>query len=113
MELASQTTNNIMEMTAVMAALEYAKMATFQANGTRIYSDSQYVVKGCNEWRHSWKRKGWNKAGGLKNKELWKEIADAHDDFPCEIMAIRIKMWDRHIEVPCSNGSPPDPRSAS
>lgn len=85
-----QTTNNIMEMTAVLAALEYAKAGNLPVSDTTIYSDSQYCVKGCNEWRHNWKRKGWEKGKpSLANVGLWKAVADAHDAFPCRIVWVR------------------------
>lgn len=84
------TTNNIMEMTAVLAALEYANMAAFNPDAVTVYSDSQYCVKGCNEWRHGWKRKGWTRGkSALANADLWKAIADAHDAFPCKIIWVR------------------------
>lgn len=84
------TTNNIMEMTAVLAALEYAALAGLKALDTVIYSDSQYCVKGCNEWRHGWKRKGWTRGKeALANADLWKAIDAAHDAFPCKIVWVR------------------------
>lgn len=85
-----QSTNNIMEMTAVLAALEYAKLSGLIPHETTIYSDSQYCVKGCNEWRHSWERKGWEKGKPkLANAGLWKAIAAAHNAFPCKIIWVR------------------------
>lgn len=83
------TTNNVMEMTAVLAALELAAINTKPENVT-IYSDSQYVVKGCNEWRHSWAKKGWTRGKpSLANADLWQAIAAAHDAFPCRIVWVR------------------------
>lgn len=84
------TTNNVMEMTGVLAALEYAKMCRLKADETIIYSDSQYVVKGCNEWRHGWKRKGWTRGKSeLANAGLWQAIDAAHEAFPCKIVWVR------------------------
>lgn len=84
------TTNNIMEMTAVLAALEYAALSGLKASDTVIYSDSQYVVKGCNEWRHGWKRKGWTRGKDpLANAGLWRAIDEAHEAFPCKIVWVR------------------------
>lgn len=85
------TTNNIMEMTGILAALEYAKASGLPVADTIIYSDSQYCVKGCTEWRHGWQRKGWTRGGNseLANAGLWKAIAAAHDAFPCKIMWVR------------------------
>lgn len=85
-----ETTNNIMEMTGVLAALEYAVLASFNPHAVTVYSDSQYVVRGLNEWRHGWKRKGWEKGkASLKNADIWKTLSEAHDDFPCKIVWVR------------------------
>jgi ribonuclease HI len=66
------TTNNRMELTAVIRALEALK----QPSRVRLYTDSQYVQKGIQEWIHSWKRNGWKTADKkpVKNKELWVEL---------------------------------------
>jgi len=66
------TTNNKMELTAVIRALEALK----QPSRVRLYTDSQYVQKGIQEWIHSWKRNGWKTADkkDVKNKELWVEL---------------------------------------
>lgn len=85
-----EATNNIMEMTGLLSALEYAAWSEMRVSETTIYSDSQYCVKGCNEWRHSWARKGWERGKpGLANAGLWKAIAAAHDAFPCKITWVR------------------------
>lgn len=74
------TTNNIMEMTAVAEAIAYAKFE-FPMHSIKIYSDSQYVVNGFNSWMHGWKRKGWTKKGGpIKNLDLWKVLHENHED---------------------------------
>lgn len=84
------STNNIMEMTAVLAAIEFSRANGYEASAVRIHSDSQYVVNGCNVWRHGWERKGWEKGkASLKNVGLWKAIAAAHDAFPCKIVWVR------------------------
>lgn len=85
-----QTTNNQMELTAVLSALEYGKLSGMPVAETTIYSDSQYCVRGCNEWRHSWKRKGWTRGKDpLANAGLWKAIDEAHNAFPCKIVWVR------------------------
>src|SRR5262245_60660799 len=55
---AASTTNQRMELTGALMALRWL---TANSDGVpaRLISDSQYTVKGCNEWRHNWKRKGW------------------------------------------------------
>ena len=66
------TTNNRMELTAVIRALEALK----QPSRVLLYTDSQYVQKGIQQWIHSWKRNGWKTADkkDVKNKELWVEL---------------------------------------
>jgi ribonuclease HI len=66
------TTNNKMELTAVIRALEALK----GPSRVRVYTDSQYVQKGIKEWIHGWKRNGWKTAARepVKNKELWIEL---------------------------------------
>lgn len=84
------TTNNIMELTGILSALEYAKQSGLPVADTIIYSDSQYCVRGCTEWRFNWQRKGWTRGKeALANAGLWKAVAAAHDAFPCKIMGVR------------------------
>jgi ribonuclease HI len=66
------TTNNRMEMMAVIEALRSLKRPT----PVRIHTDSQYVQKGMTEWIHSWKRRGWKTAGKdpVKNEDLWRTL---------------------------------------
>ena len=67
-----QTTNNRMELTAVIRALE-----TLQRPSTvEVYTDSQYVQKGISEWLPDWKRRGWRTADKkpVKNIDLWQRL---------------------------------------
>ena len=66
------TTNNRMEMTAVIEALRALKRPA----AARVHTDSQYVQKGMSEWIHGWKRRGWKTAGKepVKNEDLWREL---------------------------------------
>lgn len=77
------TTNNVMEMTG---ALEAVRWISENPDGrtASLHSDSQYVVKGCNEWRHSWKRKGWmrKRNSPVLNLELWKQLDTVLNEFP-------------------------------
>ena len=63
------TTNNIMELTAVIEALK----SLTRACNIIITTDSNYVKDGITEWIHQWKKKGWKTAGKkpVKNKRLW------------------------------------------
>ena len=67
------TTNNIMEITAVLEALKLLKVEC----EVKIYSDSAYVVNAFNQgWIENWKKNNWKTAGKdpVKNKELWEEL---------------------------------------
>lgn len=69
----SNTTNNIMEMTAVIEGL---KMLKHECE-VEIYSDSAYVVNAFNQgWIYNWQKNNWKTAGKdpVKNKELWEEL---------------------------------------
>lgn len=68
-----ETTNNRMEMTAVINALKALKRPC----NITIYTDSKYVLEGVNEWLPNWKRNGWktsNKKSDVKNVDLWQEL---------------------------------------
>jgi ribonuclease HI len=67
-----QTTNNRMELIAVIRALATLKRPV----RARVHTDSQYVQKGISEWIHGWKRRGWMTAGRqpVKNVDLWQEL---------------------------------------
>ncbi|MCC6659929.1 MAG: ribonuclease HI [Phycisphaerales bacterium] len=66
------TTNNRMELMAVIEGLS----ALSKPSGVDLYSDSQYVLNGLNEWMESWKRRGWKTAGRqpVKNRDLWERL---------------------------------------
>ena len=67
------TTNNIMEITAVLEALKMLK----EECQVEVYSDSAYVVNAFNQgWIYNWKKNNWKTASKepVKNKELWEEL---------------------------------------
>jgi ribonuclease HI len=66
------TTNNRMELLAVIRALE----ALTKPCEVRLHTDSTYVQKGISEWIHSWKKRDWRTADKkpVKNDDLWKEL---------------------------------------
>lgn len=68
-----ETTNNRMEMTAILEALRELPDG---AHAT-VYSDSQYCVKGLTSWRHGWKKKNWMKQGKpMPNRDLWIDLEE-------------------------------------
>ena len=67
------TTNNKMELTAAIKALEAVKASEISID---LYTDSKYVIQGINDWIDGWKSKGWKTSGKkpVKNVELWKQL---------------------------------------
>ena len=68
-----ETTNNIMEITAVIEALKCLKVES----DVQVYSDSAYTVNAFKQgWIYNWMRNNWKTSGGepVKNKELWQEL---------------------------------------
>ncbi|NOS74594.1 MAG: ribonuclease HI [Methyloglobulus sp.] len=67
-----ETTNNRMELLAVINALE----ALTKPCSVQINSDSKYVLQGITEWMDNWKKRGWKTAGKspVKNEDLWRRL---------------------------------------
>jgi ribonuclease HI len=77
---AAHTTNNRMELTAVIQALGALKRHC----RVQLHTDSKYVQQGITEWIHNWKKRGWRTADKkpVKNDDLWRaldEAAQHHD----------------------------------
>jgi ribonuclease HI len=68
------TTNNRMELTAVIRALETLKKPA----AARLYTDSEYVRRGITEWLSAWKARGWRTADRkpVKNQDLWQRLEE-------------------------------------
>ena len=76
----AKTTNNRMELTAVIEALASLKRRC----RVRLHTDSQYVHSGISTWIHDWKKRGWRTADRkpVKNVDLWQkldEVVQKHD----------------------------------
>jgi ribonuclease HI len=71
----SDTTNNRMEMTAVIRGLE----ALIEPCEVAIYTDSRYVMDGMTKWIDGWQKRGWISASKqpVRNKDLWHELIEA------------------------------------
>ena len=69
------TTNNRMEMTAAIRALN----ALIEPCAVDLYTDSKYVIDGITKWVHGWKRKGWinSSRAPVRNADLWHELIAA------------------------------------
>jgi ribonuclease HI len=68
-----ETTNNRMELKAVIESLNHA---TSMNDDVQIYTDSSYVQKGIQEWILNWKKNGWRSSNKkpVKNQDLWQEL---------------------------------------
>ncbi len=80
---ARSTTNNRMELTAVLEALKILPAGS----SATVFSDSQYVVKGMSQWVVGWQRKNWRKSDGkpVLNDDIWKQLV--------EVAGIRDVAW--------------------
>ena len=90
------TTNNVMEMTAILKALQECVQRGISE--VCIITDSNYVKQGITSWIHNWKRNGWKTSSGgdVKNRELWIQI----DELRMKIKMIEWKWVKAH------NGNP-------
>lgn len=87
-----KSTNNAMELTALVRALEWLKDNPVHGH-VEIVSDSKYLVDGTNAWRLKWRRNGWvtagKKSGPVKNCQLWQAIDALVDE-----LDVTVK-WER------------------
>lgn len=69
------TTNNEMELTAILSALSYIMDNTMDIH---IYTDSQYAINGIEKWMYGWSKNGWQnqQKEDIKNKQVWQSIYD-------------------------------------
>lgn len=84
------TTNNIMEITAVLEALKQLKYPC--KSEVEIYSDSAYVVNAFNNgWIYNWKKNNWKTASKepVKNKELWEELYTLVKKFKASFIKVK------------------------
>jgi len=75
------TTNNRMELTAVINALENVRKTMGDGMAIEVYTDSQYVQKGISQWMKGWVAKGWKTSAGkpVKNRDLWLQLKALND----------------------------------
>lgn len=73
---ADSTTNNRMELRAVIEGLDHIVKNNRDDRGITVFSDSQYVINGASIWLPQWKRRSWKTGRGnpIKNKDLWTDI---------------------------------------
>ncbi|MDR0561729.1 MAG: ribonuclease HI [Spirochaetaceae bacterium] len=79
----ANTTNNRMELSAVIAALEALTELDTGHGTVTVYTDSQYVQKGIQTWIHTWKKNGWKTSDKkpVKNRDLWLRLDELSSTF--------------------------------
>lgn len=72
------TTNNRMEMSAALAALQHVRD---RGDAVVVHTDSSYLIQGITQWIHGWRRKGWKtqQGGDVLNRDLWEALAAMAD----------------------------------
>ncbi len=91
----ADTTNNRMELTAVISALSALK----EPCNITLYTDSRYVMDGIEKWIQNWKQNGWktaNKKSAVKNVELWQKLDELQEQH--QIRWVWVKGHDGHPE---------------
>jgi ribonuclease HI len=90
------TTNNRMEMVAAIKGFEWLEKQRYGGERVMLTSDSQYVIRGLNQWAASWKLKGWRRRNEdgkwikIKNADLWPVLYHlAHETFRTEFSWVR------------------------
>lgn len=93
-----QTTNNRMELMAVIEALEYINKH-YKGKKVSICADSAYVLGGVTTWIHNWEKNGWRTANKKEvlNQDLWKELIAFVREFKGDLSWQKVKGHDGHI----------------
>lgn len=99
-------TNNIMELTAVIKALEFVDK-DYKEHRVYVYTDSQYVQMGITEWLTNWKKRNWRTANGkaVSNKELWQQLDKLCSKITTHFQWIRGhngNKWNSHVDAMCT-----------
>ena len=97
---AADSTNNIMELEALKAALQDL---TPRAPGrVELRLDSEYVLKGMFEWMPGWRRRGWTAASGkpVANRDIWEALAALHDQLVARGFSLTPKWVRGHSGEP-------------
>lgn len=101
-----ETTNNIMELSATIAALNWVH-THYPGVPVVIYVDSQYVQLGITDWIHGWKRRGWKSSTGkpVKNQDLWYLLDSVTDHMPHLtfewVRGHDTSKWNNYVDALC------------
>lgn len=94
-----RTTNNRMEMMAIVETLEHLENQKMSGKKLKFYTDSSYVAKGITLWINSWRRNNWKTKAGqeIANLDLWQKI----DSF-LNIFEIKVENVEGHVGIPAN-----------
>jgi ribonuclease HI len=85
-----ETTNNQMELLALICALEYVEKNNLQYSEINIYTDSKYVQLGISQWIHNWVKNGWKRGKSkILNLELWQRLFLLKNKIPFNIYWVK------------------------
>jgi ribonuclease HI len=95
------TTNNRMELTAVIMALRALKTMKDVPRQAALLTDSQYVQKGITEWIHNWKHNAWRTSDKkpVKNQDLWMELDSLACEFPLQWKWVKGHAGNKYNEI--------------
>jgi len=100
----SYTTNNIMELTAVIRGLE-----RYGDGPVKVYTDSKYVMDGITKWIKGWKKNGWKTStgGAVKNRLLWEQLDKLVTEFVTFewVKAHNGDHWNEEVDTLARNSS--------
>lgn len=90
------TTNNKMELEAAIVGIAYIIENYGTNERIELYTDSNYVVKGMNEWRINWKKKNWS---SVKNVELWKMLDEVDSQINTKFIWVKAHAGNIYNEI--------------
>lgn len=99
------STNNIMELTAVIKALEHINIH-YKDHRVYLYTDSQYVQLGITSWLANWKKRGWKTSANkqVSNKALWQELDKLYSKVTVHFQWVRGhsgNTWNTYVDNLC------------
>lgn len=93
-----ETTNNRMELTAVIETIKYITK-NFKKEKITIFADSSYVLTGITSWIFNWEKNGWRTANKktVLNQDLWKELIELIRNYENKINWQKVKGHSGHV----------------
>ncbi|MGK7912494.1 MAG: ribonuclease H [Synechococcus sp.] len=107
----SATTNNRMELTAIIRAMEYCQDNSGDWSSVQLYSDSNLCVQTYNAWMNGWEKRGWKRSKGpVQNLDLVKQLAALKKQSPefklAWIKAHAGQTWNEYADRLTHQGRP-------